>query len=310
MAMWKLLVPIPALCAVLAVPWAFPAPILKLNMAWERWSAGLEERSIAVDTDSIVYLEGGAGDAVVLVHGFAGNKDHWTRFARFLQPHFRVIALDLPGFGQSTRDPAKRYDIPSQVERLHRFAATLGLKTFHLVGNSMGGQIAGTYAATFPGEVSSLGLFATAGIDSPREAEMARLLAAGRNPLLVDSREDFDRMLDFIFVKEPVIPGPIRTYFAEQFIKNRAFNQKIWHDLRNAKLPLETQLPKITSRTLVLWGDTDRVLDVSAVDVLRAAMPTAEVVILKDCGHVLMIERPKETAEHYLQFLGAKGPAR
>ena len=97
----------------------------------------------------------------------------------------------------------------------------------------------------------------------------------------------------------------IRTYFAEQAVKNREFNQKIWHELWNPKLPLEPELPKITARTLVLWGDTDRVLDPSGVEVLKAAMPAAEVVILKDCGHVPMIEQPRETADAYLRFVKA-----
>jgi pimeloyl-ACP methyl ester carboxylesterase len=125
----------------------------------------------------------------------------------------------------------------------------------------------------------------------------------GRQPLLVNSREDFDRLLGFIFVEQPMIPGALRDYFAAQAVQNRSFNEKVWHDLMNPKVPLERYLPRITAQTLVVWGDRDRVLDVSGAQVVKSALPQAQVVILKDCGHVPMIERPEETGGHHLRFM-------
>jgi len=66
---------------------------------------------------------------------------------------------------------------------------------------------------------------------------------------------------------------------------------------------LEPDLPKIKARTLVLWGDHDRVLDVSCVQILEKGLPNCTVVIMQDCGHLPMIERPQEASEHYLAFL-------
>jgi len=64
-------------------------------------------------------------------------------------------------------------------------------------------------------------------------------------------------------------------------------------------------LPKIWTRTLILWGDTDRLLDVSCTEVLEKGLPSSTTVIMKDCGHVPMMERPEETARHYIGFLQA-----
>jgi pimeloyl-ACP methyl ester carboxylesterase len=68
---------------------------------------------------------------------------------------------------------------------------------------------------------------------------------------------------------------------------------------------MEPLLKDIRVPTLVLWGDTDRVLDVSAADVYARGLPDATLVVMKKCGHVPMLERPAETAEHYRAFLKA-----
>ena len=78
-----------------------------------------------------------------------------------------------------------KYDLARQVDRLHRFARTLGLERIHIAGNSMGGLFAGAYAVRYPGEVISLGLFNAAGVKSPRKSEVMMRAEQGENPLLL-----------------------------------------------------------------------------------------------------------------------------
>ena len=87
---------------------------------------------------------------MVLLHGFGGDKSAWVRVSRYLTPHFRMVAPDIPGFGESSQDPSAHYGIVEQVERIDAFVHSLGLGTVHLGGNSMGGAIAGVYAARHP----------------------------------------------------------------------------------------------------------------------------------------------------------------
>ena len=91
--------------AVVVVYYVFPGIAFKLLLKAERSSAGLKQYSIEVEGLHIEYLEGGKGDVVLLVHGFGANKDNWTRISKHLTSHFRVVALDLPGFGESSRQP-------------------------------------------------------------------------------------------------------------------------------------------------------------------------------------------------------------
>jgi pimeloyl-ACP methyl ester carboxylesterase len=92
-----------------------------------------------VGKHTIVYLEGGRGESVLLLHGFGADKDNWNLFSRYLTKRYHVIAPDLPVFGESSKIWSDQYNISAQVERVHDFVKQLGLKSFHLAGNSMGG---------------------------------------------------------------------------------------------------------------------------------------------------------------------------
>ena len=295
--------------AVVGVYYLFPDVAFKLLLQAERSAAGLKQHRLEVEGLTIEYLEGGQGDVVLLLHGFGANKDNWTRISKHLTPHFRVIAPDLPGFGESSRPPGLNYTIAAQADRAHAFMRALGLSRFHLGGSSMGGYIAGVYAAQYPGNVISLWLVAPGGVVSAEPSEMHRQLSAGKsNPLVVESVEEYRHLIDFIFVRKPFIPGPMLKELAKDAIKNRPLNQKIWMQIleTSKKTGLEDAFNGSMVPALVLWGDSDRALHVSGAKILDSVMPNAQVAILENVGHLPMIEKPKETADSYLRFLGKK----
>jgi pimeloyl-ACP methyl ester carboxylesterase len=267
-----------------------------------RFQAGLSEKSVQVDNYKIAYLEGGKGETILLIHGFGANKDNWTSFAKFLTKKYNVIVPDLPGFGDSTRIMTDNYGIDSQVTRLHGFAINVGLKKFHIVGNSMGGFISGKYAAKYPGEILSLGLFDPSGVKSSEESQFFVELKEGRNALIIESTADYDKLLNLIFVKPPSIPGPVKSYLAQMAVENKGFLKKVFSEYRFSSFD-EATMKSISAKTLILWGDKDRVRHVSGSRVLEKGIKNSKVVIMKECGHVPMLERPEETAKHYLDFI-------
>jgi abhydrolase domain-containing protein 6 len=196
---------------VMAAYFFLPGLMVRWAVNSERRAAGLEYKKVQVGDHTVAYLEGGRGPTVFMVHGFAGNKDHWTRFAKFLSPSYHIIAVDLPGFGESTYLERASYGVGDQAERLNRFAEAIGLKKFHVVGNFMGGHIAGRYAILFPDRVLSLGFFDSGGVGSPVASEMVKRLSRGEpNPLVAGSVEAFDRLLQFVFFTAPNIPRFIK----------------------------------------------------------------------------------------------------
>lgn len=271
----------------------------------ERQRAGLSLKQVSVGDLSIHYYEGGPSNAqtIVMVHGFAASKDNWLRFAGYLSQDYRVIALDLPGFGGSSR-PVGSYDIGTQSERLAGIIDALGLDKLHLIGNSMGGHISALYAARYPGRMRSLALLDNAGVTSPQPSELRQRMQRGEpNPLVVKSRKDFQHLLDFIFVQPPYLPESLKGYFAEQAISNSAHYDHVFTHLIERYIPLEPELPKIQAPTLIIWGAEDRVIDASSVETMKPLLHKPRVVIMPDTGHAPMIERPELTAKHYRAFL-------
>jgi len=286
---------------------AFPEDATRAAFAIERFRSGLEHKSIVMDGETWHYLDGGPTEApvVLLLHGFSADKDNWTRFSKKLTDQYRVIAPDLPGFGESARHFERDYSVSAQSDWLHDFAAALKLDRFHLGGNSMGGFIAAFYAYRYSSQVESLVLIDNAGITSPDASEMQLALERGENPLLTSSAEDFDRLLGFVSYKQPFVPWPAKGVLAQRSFENSAFNRRIFDSYKDARaVSLEPILADIKQPVLIIWGEFDRVLDVSSIDVMRPLLPQAKVVIMQDTGHIPMLERPQETAAYYLEFLG------
>jgi len=280
--------------------------LYRLGAAIERARSGVDVHTVGAGAHTLAYLEReGPGPTVVLLHGFAANKDAWLRFVRHLPPEYRVLVFDLPGHGDSTFRRDALYDPPGLARILTQAFDALGLARFHLAGNSLGGWIAILYAADHPGQVESLGLFNAAGVRAPEASELERLLEQGDNPLLVDDHAEFERFLDFVFHERPWLPWPGSWVLAEHFVARADENRKIWRDLSAALVEVTPELPALTLPVLVLWGAEDRVLDPSSVEVFLRHLPAATAVVMADTGHSPIVERPEATARHYTEFLSA-----
>ncbi|PKL17808.1 MAG: alpha/beta hydrolase [Spirochaetae bacterium HGW-Spirochaetae-5] len=291
------------LAAVILFSFLFPEKLFELTVKMQHRSAGLVKKEIAVDDHRVVYLEGGTGtETIVLVHGFGGDKNNWIMLVDAL-PGYHYIIPDLPGFGESSKIESSKYDVVSQAERLEKFLNQLAVDKFYIAGNSMGGNIAGVYSAAYAQKVKGLILVNNAGVNSPVKSELFKSLEKGVNPLLVNSPDDFDRLLKFVFVKEPYVPSRIKGVLAERAIASRKFNDKIFSDITAAPAMLEDRFSSLTMPVLIIWGDQDRVLDVSSVQVLEKGIKNSSSVILKECGHIPMMERPVETAGYIKKFI-------
>ena len=299
----SLLLVLACLVALMAI---FPEDTTRLMFAAERNRAGLELKSAVVDGETWPYLEGGSPDAPVLLllHGFGGDKDNWTRFSRTLVEDYRVIAPDLPGFGDSARHADWDYSLPAQRDRLEAFVAALELSPLHIGGNSMGGHLSALYTHAHPEQVLSLALLNNGGIDSPQPSEMFLAVGRGENPLVLSSPDDFDRLLAFASHKRPFVPWPAKGVMAKKIFEQAEFNRYIFQALRDERyVPLEPLLGDIEQPVLIIWGEFDRVLDVSSIDVMEPLLPQAQVIVMQDTGHLPMLERPADTAALYLEFL-------
>ena len=291
-----------AFVAGVAILYLAPEKVTAAAVGFERRLAGLERKQIDLpDGSHYVYLEGGKGEVLMLLHGFGANKDNFIRVARFLTPHYHLIVPDHIGFGESGRPAEADYHTAAQVQRLRALAQALGVDKLHLGGSSMGGHIAMMYAALYPDEVKSLWLLDPGGIWGAPASELRKIIAETKeNPLLAKDEEAFARTFDFVMSDPPFIPRPILNVMAQERIHNYQLEKRIFEDLSTDSA--EKYVTGLRTPTLIVWGDEDRAIHVATAEILHGILPNSQVTILRGIGHLPMLEQPRTSAEDYLKF--------
>jgi pimeloyl-ACP methyl ester carboxylesterase len=289
--------------AAIVAYYVFPEKVAAYIIDAARSKAGLTKKAIKIDDHNVVYLEGGKGPTILLLHGYTGSKDNWTRFVVYLTKDYHVVIPDIPGYGESSMIEKASYDLSNQMSRLHKFAQAIELKKFHVAGNSMGGLFAGMYAVRYPDEIISVGLFDASGVMSLEKSIVMKMMEKDENLLVLKDSNDFSRLMSLFFTNPPSLPYPLKKVFIQTALANRKFYEKERKEIFPDFYSLEKELPNIEAQTLILWGDQDKVLDVSSVPVFEEGLQNHKTVIIKDCGHVPMIEKPQETATHYIDFI-------
>lgn len=287
-----------------AYVYAFPERIAAGRINSERERSGLVRKSIDLpDGLQYVYLEGGAQDSetLMLLHGFGANKDNFTRVARFLTPHYRVIIPDHIGFGESSHPQDADYAPPAQAQRLHALAQALGIGALHVGGSSMGGHIAATWAVAYPDQVKSLWLIGAGGVHGGPKSEVAEMIAAGKpDPMLAQTEAQYAEVFRLVMAKPPYIPRPILNVFARERIANYALEQRIRAELRSDSI--EPRIQGLLTPALIVHGEKDRVIHPGAAEIYRGLLQNSMLIIMSGIGHLPMIEDPERTAKDYLEF--------
>ncbi|HYX33905.1 MAG TPA: alpha/beta hydrolase [Oligoflexus sp.] len=275
-------------------------PLISLNQSL----SGLSKKSIQIEDHKIYYLEGGHGETIVLLHGIFSEKDHFVDFARELTDRYRVVIPDIPGFGESTRLAGGQYDYATQGKRLQSFFDALGIDNFHIAGNSMGGTLAALYSIHNPARVKSLAFIgAPHGLKTPLPSLMDNLVEQKKAPLVVRSPEEFERMLDMLFFKRPFIPYPVLQKTRASSIQLADDNERIFWRQHENRYILQDNLALITAPTLAIWGENEHIFHPSGAQVLKTQKPDQQVIVMPETGHLPQMEKPKQAARHYLDFI-------
>ncbi|QTD56029.1 alpha/beta fold hydrolase [Parasphingorhabdus cellanae] len=293
--------------ALLVSYFVLPKALYDLMTALLRLRGGMRLKKIRVGDNIWPYLEGGRRDGVpiILLHGFGGDKDNWSIYAPHITKHHRVIAPDLPGFGENDRSLDRDYDVATQAHRLNAFLDAMNINKCHIGGNSMGGFIALQFALEYPQKISSLTLFNNAGVVGENKSELQVAAEKGENVLALESLSDVDRLMSFVAYKPVAMPKNFKKLFYAEAAEHRDLLDKIFWQIAGSGInhPLNDRLSEVTAPSLIIWGRHDRLIDVSCVDVLDQGLKNSEAVILEETGHIPMIEKPKDTASAQLAFL-------
>lgn len=273
--------------------------------ALEQKLAGLDTRRVSVGDHSWqIHTRHLDSDqpCLVMVHGFTARAAHWFRMARQLPEERCLIAVDLPGFGQSDYKPTADYSPATQAARLHELLLSLKLKTpvVDMVGNSMGGMIIAEHALNHPEQTGRIILMNAAGVSSPEPSTLNKAIEAGSNPFFAKDLAGFHRFYAMTMSEPPFVPGFVLDAVGEETMGKVPRHQYIFKQLQGPRL--DDRLKDIKSPTLVVWGDQDQLLHVSMTRIWRQ-IPGARVFIFKGVGHMPHLERPAESADLATRFL-------
>lgn len=302
MTTWLIVLLVPI--AVWAVFWlAWPRPLARLFLAAERRRGGLNARRLTCGPIDWHLLEGGHGEPLVLLHGFNGDSYHFTRVARALGAHFRVIVPDLPGFGQTRFEGELDFTVEAQAERVLELLSELGIDRFYLGGSSMGGYVACAIARKVPGRIRALWLLNPGGLQTAPLSPLFEVVSqGGRNALVIRKRSDFGKLMDYCFIRPPWLPGPLARELADRAGRNAGRAEDIFEAIRFRSTPLEELADGLDVPALIVWGQADQVLHPGGLEILAAKIPSARTLLLPDAGHLPMIENPCTTAESWISF--------
>jgi len=268
-----------------------------------------EDRYFPYQGLQVRYRDEGAGPVVILLHGLCSSLETWDGWTRALKGEFRVVRVDLPGFGfTGPAVDARRYSREGAVEFLRDFAAHLGVEHFSIVGNSLGGYIAWTYAVAHPDAVDRLVLVDPIGY----QQKLPGLFAFASHPLI--------RPLARGMMPRSMLEGAIAEVYGDASkltpeVKQRYFdlamregNKRSYVDvftvLRNENdSSLSADIPRIHPPTLLLWGALDRWILPEQTKQWSRDLPSVSIVIFCGLGHVPMEEAPELTVEAALRHL-------
>ena len=281
-----------------------------------RESVGFDVKTITTEDVTLTYMERPSdinnAETILLIHGFSANKDNWIRFTKALDTKYHVIAVDLAGHGDSEKSLTTDYGLIKQADRLNSLMTKLNIEKFHIAGNSMGGAISAIFSLNHPEKIKSLTLIDAAGIDGENPSEYYLALEEGNNPLIATDEASFDFRMDFTMSQPPFLPWPLYSAFVRKTLARADINEKIFNDMvatkkslaeTNFQESIETTIAKGNIPTLIMWGEEDRVLDVSAAAAFKELIPAASIHIFEGVGHLPMVEIPNESADIYQQFL-------
>jgi pimeloyl-ACP methyl ester carboxylesterase len=271
-------------------------------LAAQRRRSGLTRKEITISGGlRYVYLEGGQGEPLLMLHGFGANKDNFTPIARYLVPHYRVIIPDHIGFGESSHPQELDYAPPAQAARLRVFMDALGVNRFHLAGHSMGGQISLIYTSLYSGDVKTLWLIDPGGVLSAPKSERQKIVAEGQcNPLMARNEEEFAAVIRFVMSKPPRIPRFMLKALARERTRNFDLEHRIYNG--DVAYPVEPHVAGLQTATLIIWGAEDRSHNPAGADILHGLLPRSQVILLPGVGHMPMVEDPERCASEYLKF--------
>ena len=269
-----------------------------------------ESHWVAVDGINTHYVEAGAGQPLLLIHGLGASVVTWRDNIGPLAESFRVIALDLPGHGDSDK-PDIDYASPTIVRHIARFMEAIGIEKTAIVGNSVGGALGLMVALAHPELVSSLVLVDSAGLGKEISTWVKLLSIPPLGRLLESAKLRGTKFLLYNVFHDPSLASPElleELYRSRQMRGAKEAIVRVIHNtvgLRGVRDDhvLIDELKDLPMPTMVVWGAQDRIFPVSQAYRAADSSPQTVIKVFEECGHWPHMEKATAFNSAVTKFL-------
>ncbi|WP_111710226.1 alpha/beta fold hydrolase [Lutibacter citreus] len=283
----------------------FPKVLVdQANASYAR-AGNLEKKTISVNDYKVHYYETKNADDkpnLVLLHGMGDDKSSFLQTTKLLSENYHLILPDLAGHGENERKQGLDYSINGQATFLKSFLKKIDVNKFNLIGNSMGGHTAASYAIKYPNDITHLILLNAAGI------KLDEHVVYGGFGKEIENKEELDAVLKRVFYKVPDLPGPIANYMIEQINNSKDFvDGTLIPAIKNGEyFNLKNNVQNIKAPTLVLWGKHDDVVKFNVAEYYRDSIPNSELKLIENASHSPQLEVPELVAKEVKKFIESR----
>lgn len=274
-------------------------------------------KKISINSEELAYVEEGQGTkTLIFIHGLSSNLEAWKKNISGLSDTYRCIALDLPGYGKSSKNKTD-YSLVEYAAIIRKFAEEKQLETPVLVGHSMGGQIAVHAVLQYPGYFEKLVLVAPAGIETFTEEE-ARIMKISYTPEMVKNATDAQIRSNFL-VNFHEFPEDAEFMIEDRIAMKSASDFGVYSEIIVNNIcamleePVFQDLDKINIPVMIIYGKNDQLIpnkyfhptqDIEfLITAAEKKVPNLTVERIGEAGHFVNFEKASEVNEKIDRFI-------
>ena len=270
--------------------------------------ANADSKFVEIDGMQVHYRIEGEGEPLVLIHGTGSMLQTWNNWTEMLKPHYKIIRMDIPAFGLTGPRADGNYSDSMYTDFVNQFVLKIGIDSFYLAGNSLGGLIAWKYAAAYPQKVKKLIIVDPGGFHEVNDKGGSFIFKLARNyPTITDlvskigTHYFINHTLQEVYADDSKITDEKKKMYAE--LNSRTGNRHSFVErARYIHQCANEELTAITCPTLVMWGKEDVLIDVREAEHFKN-ISKATFIVYDKTGHCPQEENPERSAADVLQFL-------
>ena len=261
---------------------------------------------VEVDGTKIHYVQAGKGEDIVLIHGIGASVYMWRFIFPFLETKYRVTAIDLPGFGKSSKEAKRDYGLDAQTEIVVRALEKIGIKEASLIGSSMGGAVSLWLAKLYPERFKKLAVLAPATDSRLVPLPIYHFATAAPFFRKAVNRRTMKLILGRVLARRDLITDEVVDSYLEPFKDKGESVRAFWSAmtlLSDKRLP--SQIQGIAAKVLVIYGEKDLMVPRRSIQKLMKQLEDAKLVTHPDGGHHIQEDEPEWTAQVLIDYFKA-----